>query len=92
MKEIKVEQIVQVIKFQACDGTVFDTKHACENYEKILSGERIACPRCGGRGGFNYRTEKIRNELTCQYEEVSCHDTCPKCGGKGYLDIKVSWE
>ena len=37
-------------------------------------------------------TERVRNELTYQYEEVGFHDTCPKCGGKGYLDKKVSWE
>ena len=92
MEIIQVEKTITVSKYKASDGTVFDTEYQCLDYEKRKNGERIECPRCGGRGGFNYRTEIVRNELTCQYEEVGFHDTCTKCGGKGYLDKKVSWE
>lgn len=69
MKEI----IVEVIKYQAIDGNVYDKYEDCHHHEMILSGKRRVCITCFGGG-------EIPDEGN--YHKVKCHD----CNGKGWQE------
>lgn len=92
MKEIKEQKLVYVTKYQAYDGTVFESRSACENYEKRQRGERKDCPHCHGKGYFSQGWHKVFNELTCKYEDVEYTETCKHCKGKGYVERKEVWQ
>lgn len=92
MEVKRVQKTIYVNKYVAFDGTEFDYESQCLDYEKRKRGERKVCDRCNGRGYISKGRHKVRNELTCQYEEVEYTDTCKQCNGKGYLDKKEVWE
>ena len=74
MEKVKVE----VIKYKAKDGRIFDEEKSCIHHEKMLSGERKTCQSCGGRGevpdGFGVRNIK-----------------CGTCSGKGWVEKFEVW-
>lgn len=92
MKEIQVTEMVTVTKYQARDGQIFRSKNACIDYEKRLDGTRKTCEYCNGKGYLSLGYHSVRNELTCQFEQVEYTETCQKCNGKGYLEKKTVWE
>ena len=53
---------VRVTRYKANDGHIFDTRKEAEHWEKVIAGERVACPNCQGLGvvdtpdGFDYET------------------------------------
>lgn len=77
--------------FYADDGRRFDSRSACENYEKRKNGTRKECENCHGFGVLlgRYIPEKRHVDSTGEYFEPAHHETCPVCHGKGYLDKHV---
>lgn len=76
----------------AKDGKEFTYKDDCENYEKMLNGERKVCPKCGGKRYVNERYIKPYDHWEGQMGGYWEHDTCPMCNGKGYLEKTTKWE
>jgi hypothetical protein len=74
MKKIKVEVLNNVEKYEAVDGTIFETESQCEIYEKsaycilkdrfqklIISNEKNAWELMGGFGDENIVLVKLNN-------------------------------
>ena len=79
--------------FIADDGKEFNSYDACQDYEARKNGDRITCPKCGGRGYTDERWVKPGYDpglgaIEGHYDRT----TCDKCHGKGYLDKKTTWE
>ena len=75
MKKIKVE----VEKYEATDGRVFDELEECELYEKRLNGKVKTCDSCRGEGKVD------------PYGDGRTFNTCGKCKGKGWLELREVW-
>lgn len=70
---------IQVTKFQANDGRVFDTEDQCTHHEKRVSGHIKTCPNCNGIGEVD------------PYGDGRTFIPCSKCGGKGYVEKQEIW-
>lgn len=92
MKKIKQEVVTYVTKYESYDGKIFNTEHECRDHEARMNGVRKTCPNCNGKGYLSDGWHDVRNELTCQYEQVEYIHTCDMCNGKGYLDKVEIWK
>ena len=95
MRRVTRQKTVDYDVYIANDGTEFDNEQECIHHDKINEGTRMTCPRCGGSGYVNYRTETYFDGGMYgdhQYHTRETSDRCEKCKGKGYLEKKVSWE
>lgn len=75
MKIIKVN----VEKFQANDGKIFDYEEDCIHHELVLKGFRKSCPLCEGK-------KKVD-----PYGDGKSFSYCNNCSGKGWVELKEVW-
>ena len=91
-KEVRTTTVEYNV-YIAKDGKEFNSPEECENYEMILDGTRIVCPKCNGKGKIATK-EKYDNYHTGAPEIYTIYPICKKCNGKGYLEKKIIevWE
>ena len=76
MEKVKV----QVEKYKASDGKLFDTSKECEFYEKKINGEIKTCDNCNGTG------------IVDSCGDGRMLSPCSRCNGKGYLIKVKKWQ
>jgi hypothetical protein len=69
MREIRVE----VKKYIANDGEIFDSPENCRIHELLLDGTLIECPVCHGEGKYD------------MFGDGRQFNTCHNCDGKKYI-------
>lgn len=75
MKQVSIN----VIKWQADDGSIHATKEGAELHEAFCNGTAKECPNCKGAGS------------TDPYGDGRTLTPCLTCNGKGYLRRVEEW-
>lgn len=87
MRIEKRKKTIEYNVYITSDGKEFENSLSAENHEKLMTGQKKICNKCGGKGKINERTEKHKDTWSLKYEEVATFDICSECGGKGYFEL-----
>lgn len=68
---------VQVTKYQAKDGLIFDSEQDAILHEKRIDSLVKDCSECNGLGKYEYGMAPMQ--------------VCHLCSGKGYVERKEVW-
>lgn len=72
--------IIEVQKYEANNGSVFDTKDEAIHCDKLEDGTRRICSSCVGSGKLD------------PYGDGHVSMTCTDCGGNGWQEKVEVWQ